>query len=319
MTKRKKRTTRRSKKKSFPYVKILLILSLIVLISGVFSYFFYKKGYDDGYNRASLIAKQKIDIINREKSIILSEIEDYKNSLKNIEKKDLIKKENPKKEISKKKTTFKKPKLAIIIDDVSFGYQVRELKNLHIPITLSFFPPTKRHPNTPKYAKEFKIYMVHLPLEAKHFKHPEENTLLVSSTKEEIEKRVKNILKWFPNVKYINNHTGSTFTSNKDAMEKLIEVLNRYNIQFIDSRTVATTKVKEVEEEFGNRYISKDIFLDNKQDIDYIKNQLKKAIYLAKKRGYAIAIGHPHPKTIEALKESKDILKRVKLVYINQI
>lgn len=324
MTKRKKRTSSKKSNKFNPfYLKIFLIVVVLISVSGVLSYFFYKKGFEDGYKKASLIAQSKIESIKKEKNI-LSEIEDYKKSIRlhnkinhiqNYKKKNVVIQKN--KTINKKASN--KPKLAIIIDDVSFGYQVKALKSLHMVLTPSFFPPTKRHPFTPKYAKEFNFYMVHLPLEAKNYPYPEPKTLQITSTKEDIEKRIKNVVRWFPKVEYLNNHTGSTFTANKEAMERLIKVLNEYHIQFVDSRTTSKTKVKEVEREFGGKYIGRDVFLDNKQNVDYIKGQLKRAVKIAKIKGYAIAIGHPHPATIKALRESKDILKNVELIYVKQL
>jgi len=65
--------------------------------------------------------------------------------------------------------------------------------------------------------------------------------------------------------------------------------------------------------------LARDIFLDNIADIGYIKNQLKKAVKLAKKHGYAIAIGHPHSTTFKALATSGTILKDVDIVYIDEL
>jgi polysaccharide deacetylase 2 family uncharacterized protein YibQ len=59
--------------------------------------------------------------------------------------------------------------------------------------------------------------------------------------------------------------------------------------------------------------------LDNKQDIGYIHHQLGIAVELAKKRGFAIAIGHPHHATMRALTRAKDLLKDVELVYIDEL
>ena len=69
----------------------------------------------------------------------------------------------------------------------------------------------------------------------------------------------------------------------------------------------------------GKRYIGRDVFLDHTMDVAYVKGQIREAVKVAKSRGYAIAIGHPHPNTIEALRESKDILNQVDLVQINKI
>ncbi|WP_187648172.1 divergent polysaccharide deacetylase family protein [Nitrosophilus labii] len=323
MAKRKKRAYQKrktTKKFNLQYLnlKIFFLILVVFLFSGISGYIFYKIGFDKGYEKASLIAKSKIEAIkNEENRALQKHLKEYMSEIKDY-KQNVYKEIKEKKEIEQK-VFVTKPKLAIIIDDVAFYYQVKELKSLDFPINPSLFPPSNRHPNTPKYAKEFKFYMVHLPLEAKNFSSAEAQTLLTTSTYNEIEDRIKYIKKWFPEVKYLNNHTGSAFTADKEAMKRLITVLRKYGLKFIDSRTTALTKVEVVEKEFGEKYLARDVFLDNEQNIDYIKGQLKKAVKIAKKRGYAIAIGHPHPKTIEALRKSKDILKEVKLVYIDEL
>ena len=40
---------------------------------------------------------------------------------------------------------------------------------------------------------------------------------------------------------------------------------------------------------------------------------------LAKKKGYAVAIGHPHKVTMSALRSADNILEDVELVYIDEI
>ena len=67
-------------------------------------------------------------------------------------------------------------------------------------------------------------------------------------------------------------------------------------------------------------YIYRDVFIDNKDSISHVKSELKKAVDIAKNRGYAIAIGHPKNATFKALKSAKnDILKDVEVVYISEI
>jgi len=213
-----------------------------------------------------------------------------------------------------------KPKLVIIMDDMSFGSQVKNLKNLHMVITPSFFPPTYNHPNTAKYAKEFKHYMVHFPMQATNPNfHEEPYTLHIDSSSQFIENRVKFIKKNFPNLKFVNNHTGSKFTSNLASMQRLYKVLNKYNLIFIDSVTTSKSKAPIVAKEYHKILLQRDVFLDNLQDVSYIQKELKRAVKKAKKNGYAIAICHPHKATFEALRESKNILKGVELIYIGQM
>lgn len=210
-------------------------------------------------------------------------------------------------------------KLAIIIDDLSFKSEVDAIKKLKLNLTMSFLPPNKLHPDSALLAEREPFYMVHLPMEAVSFKANEPLTLKVDDSQELISGRVDDIVKLFPRVKYINNHTGSKFTGDENAMHKLIVALRSHNIEFIDSRTIGQTKVPKVMREFGEKYRGRDVFLDHAMDLASVKKQIKEAVKIAKKRGYAIAIGHPHPNTLKALRESKDLLQEVELVQINRI
>jgi polysaccharide deacetylase 2 family uncharacterized protein YibQ len=75
-----------------------------------------------------------------------------------------------------------------------------------------------------------------------------------------------------------------------------------------------------VSHNFGLKYVARDVFLDHHQDKAYVLGQIKQAIKVAKAHGSAIAIGHPHKNTLEALKESKALLnKEVELVLIKDL
>ncbi|HDZ5085181.1 TPA: divergent polysaccharide deacetylase family protein [Campylobacter jejuni] len=213
----------------------------------------------------------------------------------------------------------KKPKLAIIIDDMANANQVRGLKALNLKLNPSFFPPDKNHSETPKLALKFDFYMVHLPLAAINYNKPELDTLNPNDSKERILKKIKQIKKDFKNLRYINNHTGSLFTSNEEAMRKLYEALKNQNIFFVDSKTIGNSKANKIAKELSVPYIQRDVFLDNEDDVNYIKKQLKSAVELAQKKGFAIAIGHPRKNTFKALEQSKDLLKGVELVYLSEI
>lgn len=222
----------------------------------------------------------------------------------------------PKREI---KIVSTKPKLAIIIDDVSVKSHVNAIKSLNLPLTMSFLPPSEFRPNSAILASHENFYMVHLPMEAKSFTKEEPFTLRVADSQIKISQRIASIKKLFPNVKYINNHTGSKFTSNELAVNKLIYALKKQNIDFIDSRTIASTKVPIVMKNYGKKYMARDIFLDHEMEKEYVKKQIKEAIKVAKVHGTAIAIGHPHANTIMALSESKKLFEDVELVLIDRL
>ncbi|MFT7003770.1 MAG: polysaccharide deacetylase 2 family uncharacterized protein YibQ [Sulfurimonas sp.] len=212
-----------------------------------------------------------------------------------------------------------KPKLAIIIDDVSVRSQVSNIKSLGIPLTMSFLPPSKSRPNSAKLAAKENFYMVHLPMEAQNFSAEEPNTLRITDSDAKITAKIREIKKEFPRVAYINNHTGSKFTSNELSMNRLLYAMKDQHINFIDSRTTAKTKAPIVMKNMGLNYVARDVFLDHASDKASIKIQIKRAIKIAKLHGTAIAIGHPHTSTLLAIAESKKLFKDVELVYINEL
>ena len=211
-------------------------------------------------------------------------------------------------------------KLVLIIDDVATFEHASMIKSIGLKITPSIFPATKTHPDTPNIARTFEFYMIHLPMQAKHFDSPEIGTLTVNESFESMLEKIKKIRKDFPRAKYTNNHTGSRFTSDYDAMDKAYRALIEQGFIFVDSKTIAQTAVARAAKKYNQPYISRDIFLDDDPSASAVRRELVAAVNLAKKRGYAIAIGHPKKNTIAVIKESKNnILKDVEVVYLKDI
>lgn len=161
--------------------------------------------------------------------------------------------------------------------------------------------------------------MIHLPLEAGSFKFAEKNTLKISDSYQTIEQRVQELHLLYPKATFTNNHTGSKFTANKEAMNKLMRALQKYNFTFVDSKTTAKSVARQSASNYNVPFLSRNIFLDNKKDKTYIQKQLQKAVKVAKEDGSAIAICHPHKLTLQTLKDSKYLLKDVELVLVNQL
>ena len=211
-------------------------------------------------------------------------------------------------------------KLVLIIDDVATFEHAGMIKSLGLKITPSIFPATKTHPDTPSIARSFEFYMIHLPMQAKHFDSPEIGTLTVNESFESMHEKIKKIRRDFPRAKYTNNHTGSRFTSDYDAMDKAYRALIEQGFVFVDSKTIAQTAVARAAKKYNQPYISRDIFLDDDPSASAVRRELVAAVNLAKKRGYAIAIGHPKKNTIAVIKASKNnILKDVEVVYLKDI
>lgn len=212
-----------------------------------------------------------------------------------------------------------KPKLCIIIDDMATREQVKALKATGLKLTPSFFPPDSTHHKTPILAREFEFFMVHLPLSAQHYANEELQTLYVSDTYEYILAEIARIKRSFSGLKFINNHTGSLFTSDTQAMRRLFRALQKHELVFVDSVTTSATKGAFVAKEFNQKPIKRDIFLDNDDKTPAIKDKIKEAVQIAHKKGFAIAIAHPKKNTFKALTQSKDLLQSVELVYLDEL
>ena len=278
-----------------------------------------KTEVEESINKENKIIQKKVEEIKEDK---LKEKQKEKSSI-NIN--ETIKNKIDEKSIITKKDTFTydkkvKPKIAIVIDDVTTQAQKDKILSMGYKINMAFLPPTKTHPDSAKIAQSLSFHMIHFPMQASSaFKGEEINTLTINDSYETIEKRVKQLREWYPNAVYTNNHTGSVFTENEEAVDKLFRALKKYNFIFVDSRTSAKSVAKKYAKKYDMPYIVRNTFIDNDRDFKSIQNQLKKAIEIAKKQGYAIAIGHPHTVTLEVLKDSKSLFREVEPIFINQL
>ena len=278
-----------------------------------------KTEVEESINKENKIIQKKVEEIKEDK---LKEKQKEKSSI-NIN--ETIKNKIDEKSIITKKDTFTydkkiKPKIAIVIDDVTTQAQKDKILSMGYKINMAFLPPTKTHPDSAKIAQSLSFHMIHFPMQASGaFKGEEINTLTINDSYETIEKRVKQLREWYPNAVFTNNHTGSVFTENEEAVDKLFRALKKYNFVFVDSRTSAKSVAKKYAKKYDMSYIVRNTFIDNDRDFKSIQNQLKKAIEIAKKQGYAIAIGHPHTVTLEVLKDSKSLFREVEPIFINQL
>ena len=104
---------------------------------------------------------------------------------------------------------------------------------------------------------------------------------------------------------------GSLITSNKEIISRILRIIKEEDLYFIDSRTTPETVAYHIAKKLKIKTAFRDIFLDKTENNSYqfTINQINWLIEKAKQNGKAIAIGHPHPTTFSAIKDS---LKRIK-------
>ncbi|MCK5913845.1 MAG: divergent polysaccharide deacetylase family protein [Desulfuromusa sp.] len=60
----------------------------------------------------------------------------------------------------------------------------------------------------------------------------------------------------------------------------------------------------------GLRTATRNVFLDNRADVSYIRQQIRKMVNLAGKNREIIAICHPHAETLKAFRLEQDWLQQ---------
>lgn len=217
---------------------------------------------------------------------------------------------------------YKKPmgggRIAIIIDDMGLNLRSRLVEILPAPLTLAYLPYAQNLPEQTARAKaRGHELMVHLPMEAMNSDlDGGPHVLRVSQSSLELTETLSWGLSQFGGYSGVNNHMGSRLTSDARAMQTVIKDLKKRGLFFIDSRTIGSTVVADVARRNGLPYAERDIFLDHKITPEFIHDALDKLEFLARTQGYAIAIGHPHQETIEALKVWLPTLKNKGLTLV---
>jgi polysaccharide deacetylase 2 family uncharacterized protein YibQ len=131
--------------------------------------------------------------------------------------------------------------------------------------------------------------------------NPGPQALLVGQDAAEVQKRLRWGLDRFDGFVGINNHMGSKFTAVEPSMRIVLAEVKARGLLFLDSRTSSQTVGARLAGAMGIPHTSRDLFLDVDDRPEAIRAQLDQAEKLAKKQGYAVAIGHPHDGTMAAL------------------
>ncbi|CFR28880.1 divergent polysaccharide deacetylase family protein [Yersinia frederiksenii] len=196
-------------------------------------------------------------------------------------------------------------KLSIVIDD--FGYRPQnENKILQMPLPIS----VAILPNAP-YAREMALkahnqgreILIHLPMAPLSKQPLERDTLQPSMSSEEIQRIIRQAVNNVPYASGMNNHMGSAMTSSLSGMQKVMQVLEHYQLYFLDSVTIGNSQASKAADGTRVKVIKRKVFLDDSQNEAAIRLQFNRAVELARRNGSAIAIGHPHPATIKVLQQ----------------
>jgi len=195
------------------------------------------------------------------------------------------------------------PTIAIIIDDMGNQYENgADLVRLPYPLTLSFLP---QRPHTLKLSEMAKKYnkeiMLHSPMENTLGLKLGKGGLLETMSENEIRNTLEKSFKAIPYMVGINNHMGSKLTTKPKIMKWVMAKISEYPFYFLDSRTSSDSVAAKTAEAFNIPNLSRDVFLDHRQTRKFVQKQFLKLIEIAKEKGTAVAIAHPHKVTVDYL------------------
>ncbi|HSE74765.1 MAG TPA: divergent polysaccharide deacetylase family protein [Dongiaceae bacterium] len=198
-----------------------------------------------------------------------------------------------------------RPMIAVVLDDVGVARGHADLAiDMPAAITLSFmtYADGVAEMAARARAKGHEL-MLHVPMEPLDKEvDPGPHALTVEASDGELLARLNWDLARFPGYIGINNHMGSRFTQDERGMRVVLQELKRRNLLFLDSRTIATTIGDNLAARMGVAHVMRDVFLDDEMDGAAVLKQLAQAEKIAAAKGQAIAIGHPHPATLAAIR-----------------
>ena len=198
------------------------------------------------------------------------------------------------------------PAVAVIIDDIGHNFRDGErVIRSRWPFACSIIPG---QPYSEKLAwlahQNGKEVMVHLPMQANSVQQGEQGGLTLDMDEREFMQRVNAGIDGVPFARGINNHKGSLLTRHVDQMNWLMQTIvgRDESFYFVDSRTTADTVAGRIAEEYRVPTLTRDVFLDVEAgDIEFIESQLRRLLKIARRQGYALAIGHPYDTTMQVL------------------
>jgi polysaccharide deacetylase 2 family uncharacterized protein YibQ len=197
-----------------------------------------------------------------------------------------------------------RPMIAIVIDDLGIDrHNADRVVALPGPLTLAFMTYAHDVANQARTARAAgHELLVHVPME------PDAtgltagpDVLSVDIPPDMLRQRIDWALSRFDGYVGINNHMGSRFTASAPGMALLFAELHRRGLLFLDSRTTAQTVAAAVARQAEVPFAERNVFLDNESSASAVWLQLRRVETVARQKGFAVAIGHPHSGTIDAL------------------
>lgn len=205
-------------------------------------------------------------------------------------------------------------RIAIIIDDIGYnltrGKRALALNN----VTLAIIPEAPYAENLAQRALAAqREVIIHLPMGAGEGVALDEGGIHAGMSEREITDTLDTAFQRIPAAVGLNNHMGSHLTTETEVMGWVMQSLQDNQLFFIDSRTTPLTVAEQVAEHLGVPVLGRDVFLDNELHVLDINERFNQLLSIARQRGYALAIGHPHDSTLDYLEAVLPLLAEMSI------
>lgn len=196
-------------------------------------------------------------------------------------------------------------RVALVIDDLGRSVaDVETFEDLGAPLTYAVLP---FEDSTREVVAELRRrgaeIVLHLPMQGQGKVGPGRGALTAAMSEAELVAATRAALVAVPGATGVNNHMGSALTADEPTMRTVLGVVAAEHLFFVDSRTSAATVAYRVAADLEIPVAERQVFLDDDLRPGAIRFEFARLLNLARERGSAVAIGHPHPATLAVLRQ----------------
>jgi len=194
-------------------------------------------------------------------------------------------------------------RIAVLIDDLGRSVQDLEaLDALGVPLSYAVLPfETRTADVVSEILRRGWELLLHLPMEPQSGANPGPGALTSDMSGATMRQATLAALAAVPGAVGVNNHMGSVLSADPRSMSVVLGVVAERGLFYVDSRTSAETVGYRRALELGVPAAERQVFLDTDPQLASIEEQFDRLLSVARQRGAALAIGHPHPATLEVL------------------
>ena len=194
-------------------------------------------------------------------------------------------------------------RVALVIDDLGRSLEdLDSLRQLGVPITYAVLPFEVQTPEVvAALRRRHEEILCHLPMEPKSGGNPGPGALRAGMSPEELRQSTLAAIAAVPGAVGVNNHMGSALSADPGSMATILGVVASRGLYFLDSRTSAKSVGFRLATALGVPAAERQVFLDDDLRPEAVAGEFQRLLEVARSRGAAIAIGHPHPATLAIL------------------